>query len=113
MRARPHVAAVGFGRGTLLLCLLCSLFSSASRAGKTPRRPSATRRWPAASIDVFERDLYLSGVEDVRFAVREGVVTLSGRVRHYLDRSLVASLVASVPGVQAVVNELEAAPYEA
>ena len=63
--------------------------------------------------DVFERDLYLSGVEDVRFAVREGVVTLSGRVRHYLDRSLVASLVASVPGVQAVVNELEAAPYEA
>ena len=64
-------------------------------------------------FDVFERDLYLSGVEGVRFAVREGVVTLSGRVRHYLDRSLVASLVASVPGVRGVVNELEAAPYEA
>ena len=64
-------------------------------------------------FDVFERDLDLTGVEAVRFTVRDGVVTLSGEVRHSLDRSLLVSLVESIPGVQAVVNELEVAPLRA
>lgn len=63
--------------------------------------------------DLFERDLYLTGVQDVRFAVRAGVVTLSGEVRHHLDRSLLVSLVESVPGVRAVMNELEVASFQA
>ena len=85
-------------------------------------RRSKRKRDPQTSVtdealahrlhDVFERELYLSGVEDVRFAVRDGVVTLSGEARHYLDRRLIAALVERVPGVQGVVNELTVPPFE-
>ena len=61
---------------------------------------------------LIERDLYLTGVEDVRFFVKDGVVLIRGSVRHYLDRGLLVSLVESVPGVRSVAADLKVAPFK-
>ncbi|MGI9173743.1 MAG: BON domain-containing protein [Rhodothermales bacterium] len=63
--------------------------------------------------NLIERDLYLTGVEDVRFFVKDGVVLIRGSVRHYLDRSLLVSLVESIPGVRSVAADLKVAPFQA
>ena len=63
--------------------------------------------------NLIERDLYLTGVEDVRFFVKDGMVLIRGSVRHYLDRSLLVSLVESVPGVRSVAADLKVASFKA
>ena len=80
----------------------------------TPKPPEVSDRALAKRLsNLIERDLYLTGVEDVRFFVKDGVVLIRGSVRHYLDRSLLVSLVESVPGVRSVAADLKVASFKA
>lgn len=45
--------------------------------------------------------------ERVRFAVRDGVVTMTGRVRTYQDKALVEAVARTMPGVHRVDSDIE------
>jgi len=45
--------------------------------------------------------------ERVRFAVNDGVVTMTGRVRTYQDKALVEAVARTLPGVRRVNSEIE------
>jgi hypothetical protein len=55
----------------------------------------------------FERDLELAHMRGIHFYVKKGTVTLYGTIRHNLDRDLLVSLVAQIPGVIDVIEHLQ------
>jgi len=55
----------------------------------------------------FERDLELAHMRGIHFYVKKGTVTLYGTIRHNLDRDLLVSLVAQIPGVSDVIEHLQ------
>ena len=58
-------------------------------------------------FQTFERDLELAHVCGVHFYVKKGTVTLSGTIRHQLDRELLLALVVQLDGVVEVVEHLQ------
>jgi len=58
-------------------------------------------------FETFERDLELAHMRGVHFYVKKGTVTLSGTIRHELDRDLLIALVAQLDGVKEVVEHLQ------
>jgi osmotically-inducible protein OsmY len=71
-------------------------------------------RRPDASISRDVRDLLADAPDldtsQVDVSVREGAVTLSGRVAQWYDKSLVEDLIGQVWGVREVHNHLSVSP---
>ncbi len=88
-----------------------SLQPIARRLRGTPIRDARLTRNDKALalrlLQTFERDLELAHVRGVHFYVKKGTVTLSGTIRHELDRELLIALVAQLDGVKEVVEHLQ------
>ncbi len=62
-----------------------------------------------AVIHALKRETRITNPDAIQVDVKEGIVTLSGRVDNYMDQVTAGSLACCIPGVEGVVQNIEVA----